>query len=779
MSLIATLKKLATLLEATFGTREGRAVFHEGKASPDEVIATSLACLDLLSRAGEVVGLGTVTSIVVHGATTSIIIPKENMVASITVAERIDGQNVVSLIENEQWKFTSPPPSPSNLNPLTSRTPKQGLTVEGKSPLTEKSSISPGETLQSKLKAAAGIQGRKSPPLPQPNVNKTVVPAPPMAIPRTSGKKPKTMPTLRSSTTQQGLTDAGASILDARNAADQSTPKASTTMKPSGNAHIETLRLSLFCGDLSDLNGLKSKIVNQKCFSDKVKERRFLAQVDDLSAIIFDLLQNKLDVEKKIESLLSATPEIDISIRWAAFIWQSRLLLARGRIDEAEEVARQIYQLTHEFDNASRAASFCLIAEVYLMANKQENALKVINTARNIVNKTDADLLKVALALVESQIFAVDRKYVQSAEAAKVALEIFPQISYPRIVLARLAVLNGDVESARTLYAAVLEANSSQPDALLDMSFLDGLESGSVPADVIETYFMLRELAPTRDRVAALRDAVSSAPDFSPLRNLLVWRLIGLGDSEKSILLHHPDSSTRTGNRFKPSVVIGYSASSIITSRYIELDAYITSMTSPKGTSAAASDSISPQAICLSLPPEAILKIVEKQDVASLFSGELKAFSMPDLLEFLRNGKRTGSLICSSEQGVGAIELQDGSICSAIVPDVDNIGTLLLERGLITRKALVQAIDAQEKDISGAKLGVILSEKGLVDVAMVKEILIEQTFSAIRTMISWTDGRFIFTPVVPNESVRRSLDINLDARFVLMELFREFDEARK
>ena len=46
----------------------------------------------------------------------------------------------------------------------------------------------------------------------------------------------------------------------------------------------------------------------------------------------------------------------------------------------------------------------------------------------------------------------------------------------------------------------------------------------------------------------------------------------------------------------------------------------------------------------------------------SVFSGRLSVFALPDLLEFLRSGRRTGLLVCSSAAGLGRLRFRDGRI---------------------------------------------------------------------------------------------------------------------
>jgi len=182
----------------------------------------------------------------------------------------------------------------------------------------------------------------------------------------------------------------------------------------------------------------------------------------------------------------------------------------------------------------------------------------------------------------------------------------------------------------------------------------------------------------------------------------------------------------------------------------------------------------------LSMLPERIQDIIDDDSTSeNAFSGKLKDFSLPDLLEFLRIGHRTGSLICSSKNGVGVVELDKGFISCAIVPNVDNIGSLLLKKGKIPKERIEEAMRSQRKDLSGIRIGAILVKKGFIDAKSMKDILTEQTFSAIRTMLDWEDGRFIFTSTEESLELPESVALKIDSQFILMELYRISDEKNR
>lgn len=545
---------------------------------------------------------------------------------------------------------------------------------------------------------------------------------------------------------------------------------------------MKQIRLSLFSGDLFEAKSLCPQIAEFHFYSDSTRESIFVGHAKQLCELIGKLLKNVPNTMAAMDEFVAKSEHkensLDNSLHWAALIWQIRLLLCCGKVKKAIECARSAYHLAHEFDSASRVATRCVIANVYMMSGeKLDEALKVVKSSRSIALRSRSDLMVGAMALVEAQVLAMQRKYFQSSDAAKRALVQLPDSPYPKIMMARSAILRKQYVQARQLYEEILLANSTQPDALTDLQILAAVESKAIDLEDVSIYFEHKELTPTSKRVSALKAVLKRQPDFVPLRNLLVWRLNGIGDVKSAQFIYQSDTSDEHLCRFKPNVVIGYASSAVIAAGYCEVGAYLGALNPADAiTTSSLSEFPIPR---LSLPSEDILQLVESDMTENIFSGELKAFSMPDLLEFLRNGQRTGSLLCSSVHGVGAIELEDGFISSAVVPDVDNIGSLLLASGKVTKRELIEAVEAQEKDISGMKIGAILVERGIVDAQSIKDAIIEQTFSAVRVMLGWENGRFVFTPNNSSRAFRSGLKIRVDSQYLLMELFRQLDEANR
>ena len=52
----------------------------------------------------------------------------------------------------------------------------------------------------------------------------------------------------------------------------------------------------------------------------------------------------------------------------------------------------------------------------------------------------------------------------------------------------------------------------------------------------------------------------------------------------------------------------------------------------------------------------------------AVFAGKLNVFAVPDLMEFLRGARRTGTLLCTSAAGTATLRFRDGRIAGAASP---------------------------------------------------------------------------------------------------------------
>src|ERR671917_85772 len=94
--------------------------------------------------------------------------------------------------------------------------------------------------------------------------------------------------------------------------------------------------------------------------------------------------------------------------------------------------------------------------------------------------------------------------------------------------------------------------------------------------------------------------------------------------------------------------------------------------------------------------------------------GNLKEASLPDVLQLLAMGQKTGCLSLTDRSNFGYIFFDRGRITYAsIVNRRDRLGDLLVKNGLVTPDQLAAAIDEQTRQ-PGQRLGELLISRGAI-----------------------------------------------------------------
>ena len=154
--------------------------------------------------------------------------------------------------------------------------------------------------------------------------------------------------------------------------------------------------------------------------------------------------------------------------------------------------------------------------------------------------------------------------------------------------------------------------------------------------------------------------------------------------------------------------------------------------------------------------------------------GSLKEASLPDVLQLLALGAKTGCLAVADRQNFGYIYFDHGRISYAsIVNRRDRIGDLLVRNGRLTREALDAAIERQHQSRS-QKLGEILVQMGAVSREDLQEYMRVQIEEAVYYLFTWTQGTFNFEAGVRPEQQDFLVQINPES--LLLEGARRVDE---
>ena len=155
--------------------------------------------------------------------------------------------------------------------------------------------------------------------------------------------------------------------------------------------------------------------------------------------------------------------------------------------------------------------------------------------------------------------------------------------------------------------------------------------------------------------------------------------------------------------------------------------------------------------------------------------GSFKEISLPDVLQLLSVGHKTGCLKVTDGKNFGSIFFHDGKICySSLLNRPDRLGDRLLARGFITNAQLEEALKLQQSDPAGRRLGDILIHLGLLTKQDLESDVTRQIADAIFYLLRWNEGDFFFEPdAMPTGE---TITVFLDVLNLLLEEARRIDE---
>ena len=158
-----------------------------------------------------------------------------------------------------------------------------------------------------------------------------------------------------------------------------------------------------------------------------------------------------------------------------------------------------------------------------------------------------------------------------------------------------------------------------------------------------------------------------------------------------------------------------------------------------------------------------------------LLKGNLKEFSLPNVLQLVKMSAKTGCLILAREGEEGRIYFRNGQIYyAAQAPQSMPLGERLVKAGKISAKQLKSALAEQRISADAGRLGAILVERGWIDKATLEEAVRGQIEDVTFNFFSWPDGEFGF---VADEAVEdEDVFIEMNVENVIMEGCRRIDE---
>src|ERR687891_1928751 len=156
--------------------------------------------------------------------------------------------------------------------------------------------------------------------------------------------------------------------------------------------------------------------------------------------------------------------------------------------------------------------------------------------------------------------------------------------------------------------------------------------------------------------------------------------------------------------------------------------------------------------------------------------GTLKTMSLPDLLQFLATGRKSGTLKFDQGKITKQVYFRNGLIVGSKSNDPrEYLGQVLLHYGKVDENQLKAAREVQRT--SGAKLGEVLVQQGFLTEEEVLGILKTRTLDAIYDLFVWTEGEFEFydDEPLPDDLIL----IEVEPTTVIMEGIYRLDELSR
>jgi len=156
--------------------------------------------------------------------------------------------------------------------------------------------------------------------------------------------------------------------------------------------------------------------------------------------------------------------------------------------------------------------------------------------------------------------------------------------------------------------------------------------------------------------------------------------------------------------------------------------------------------------------------------------GNLKTMQLEELLQWLSQSKKNGTLQINNGKVEKKIFFKDGRIISsASTNPEENLGHFLVSHGLINELELTKAIELQEQ--THMLLGKILVTTGAIEEKALHRLLRLKAEESIYNIFSWGEGEFRFLDDSLPESAL--VPMNLDVTAIVLEGVQRVDEWRR
>jgi len=489
------------------------------------------------------------------------------------------------------------------------------------------------------------------------------------------------------------------------------------------------------------------------------------------------------------------------TLRWAALIWCARASAGAGEgLDVASNYAKSALTLAANFDAEARAVSTFELAGVVFHQGDCGEALDLTRTARaQFANTSDPHLLA-SCWLLEARVLASIGNHEESISAAGHAREQRPSWPPPLTFIARRALQDGRLNDANTALQPLLDHKPTAVEVERMRCVLEHVRVGAATTRAACEFLELVDAPPTLQNIHRLEELSDAHPKIHQFRDALGWQFLRAGHYESAgVVFEGLSARDDVTEEVRSSVLLalGYLAATGtgLAKPGVKIRAAIGATPKnfksskplppqPSSTAAAMVD-VDLHLSEIPAPPSSVpLHILGGERPSSMmasgghvFSGNLQLISLPELLEFLRSGQRTGTLLCSSTAGIGAIQMRKGRITGAASPRTKELESYLVANGFVTPAALQNVARPDQNDKT--LIGGLLVKCGLVTAEQVRVALRDQIRDAIKEVMGWGVGQFAFNPEAPAELSVSDIEIEIDPQEMLLDIFKEMDERSK
>ncbi|MGC4067543.1 MAG: DUF4388 domain-containing protein [Polyangiaceae bacterium] len=574
--------------------------------------------------------------------------------------------------------------------------------------------------------------------------------------------------------------------------------KAPTKTAGLANANSKGLRKAIAKGDLRGIREIAEHLRGASASkTDPCGAGSSADAVGPLIAGIASALSGDNVSALKLLDAVSQRPDIGPSLQWAAAFWSSRASIGMNEGLEAASVyAESAARIAKQLDVETRAASHKNLAEVSFHRNDFEHTGRCIEVARRLAESLSDNECLSELSLLQAKTYLALRDLDAAASAAAAASTFRPEWHAPIVLRCRCALLNGDVRAAREIVAESVANGTTAKELLRLWRLVDMAKRGALPATVVVEYLALEEAPPSRSNLTRLEELCEAHPRVDAFRETFGWKLLKAGDIARASvtfdrLSHRMDlpDDVRSSVLLALGWLTAYQTKNVSSGAKLRATVeaapkHLQSVRPPAASSGHMRVASPVDLVSLEPPPSSVLvpqgegnaSNGKGQAVPPVFTGNLEVFCLPDLLEFLRAGRRSGTLVCSSVRGIGAVHLTEGKIAGAAAPNTPKLQDLPIASGRFKPSDLERFSANSADGSSSLPIGTWLVKAGRLKTAELEAMLRQQIHAAISELLSWGEGQFAFNADAGVQSPGECVEIALDPQSVLLEIFKVMDE---